>query len=55
MGILTVSFDRLNILFEIPLSSDPSIRPTDFLKSTSYIVLSAFSDKLTISTFIELK
>jgi hypothetical protein len=25
------------------------------LKSTSYIVLSAFSDKLTISTFIELK
>jgi hypothetical protein len=37
MGILTVSFDRLNILFEIPLSSDPSIRPTDFLKSTSYM------------------
>ena len=35
MGMLTVSFDRLNILFEIPLSSDPSISPTDFLKSTS--------------------
>ena len=35
IGTFTISLDNPKILFEIPLSSDPSIRPTDFLKLAS--------------------
>ena len=35
IGTFTTSLDKPMMLFEIPLSSDPSIRPTDFLKLVS--------------------
>ena len=55
IGTFKILFDRFKILLEIPLSSDPIMIATDFLKFELYIVSSPFSERLIISISRELK